>query len=105
MSSAESLALMMAQCPQVTTMGDNTAGSSANPRRIEDLPGGIEVNLPRWVDLMPDGEPLDVVGIAPDVRVETTADDFSDTVDPVLRAALDHLREQPQTERRPGKRR
>jgi hypothetical protein len=57
MSSAESLVLMLAQCPQVTTLGDRTAGSSANPRRLE-LPGEITVNLPRWIDLDPGGKPI-----------------------------------------------
>ena len=64
MSSAESFALMLAQCKQATTMGDRTAGSSANPRQIE-LPGKIVVNLPRWIDLDPDGKPIDTAGVAP----------------------------------------
>lgn len=91
MSSAESFALMMAQCPQVTTMGDHTAGSSANPRRLE-LAGGIAVNLPRWLDMDPSSKPIDLVGVAPAVPVKASAKDFTDTHDPVIEAALDLLR-------------
>ncbi len=102
MSSAESLALMMAQCPQVTTMGDRTAGSSANPRRLE-LPGKIVVNLPRWLDLDPDGKPIDAVGIEPEVPIATDPSAFTASSDPVLQAALERLRKIPEGERKPGK--
>jgi Peptidase family S41/Tricorn protease C1 domain len=90
MSSAESFALMLAQCPQVITMGDRTAGSSANPRRIKTNVG-ITVNLPRWLDMDPDGKPIDAVGVAPDIPVKTTSSDFSATKDKVLLAALRNL--------------
>jgi carboxyl-terminal processing protease len=103
MSSAESFALMMAQCPQVVTMGDTSAGSSANPRRLE-LACDITVNLPRWMDLDPDGKPIERIGIAPDVPVEAAPDSFTDESDPVLKAALERLRSTPGSERRPGRR-
>jgi C-terminal processing protease CtpA/Prc len=103
MSSAESFALMMAQCPQVVTMGERSAGSSANPRRLE-LACGITVNLPRWMDLDPDGKPIERIGIAPDVPVEAARDSFTDESDPVLKAALERLRSAPASERRPGRR-
>lgn len=91
MSSAESFALMLAQCPRVTTMGDHTAGSSANPRRLS--PGGsITVNLPRWLDMTPEGKPIDAVGVAPDVRVEAPEGAFTGDGDPVLDRALAGLR-------------
>jgi C-terminal processing protease CtpA/Prc len=103
MSSAESFALMMAQCPQVTTMGDRTAGSSANPRRRE-FPGGISVTVPQWIDMDPDGNPLDEEGYEPDVVVKARAGDFDDH-DPVIDAALKMLRRTPKGKRRPaGKR-
>ncbi len=101
MSSAESLALMFAQCPEVTTMGDRTAGSSANPRRLE-LPRGIIVNLPRWLDMDPAGEPIDAVGIAPMKPIKaTTVADFEET-DPVFEAAVKFLKKK--NNRKPGKR-
>jgi carboxyl-terminal processing protease len=103
MSSAESFALMLAQCPQVTTMGDRTAGSSGNPRTIE-LAGKIAVNLPRWIDLDPDGKPIDTVGVAPRLPIATKESDFTATADPVIVAALKRLREVPAADRKAGKR-
>lgn len=91
MSSAEAMTLMMGQCPNVTTLGDRTAGSSANPRQLE-AGVGIVVNLPRWNPLTADGKPFDTVGVAPDVLITATADDFTGTEDPVLTAAIKHLR-------------
>ncbi len=103
MSSAESFALMLAQTPQVTTMGDRTAGSSANPR-VLPLPEKIEVSLPRWLDMGPDGKLIDAVGVQPKVRVDAAPRAFTETSDPVLEAALKYLRKIPPDERKPGKR-
>ena len=102
MSSAESLALMFAQCPQVTTMGDRTAGSSANPRRLE-LECGITVNVPTWLDMDPAGNPIEHVGVAPDETVEAASEELTDTEDPVLAAALKRLRRTPKGDREPGR--
>ena len=101
MSSAESFALALAQCPQVTTLGDRTAGSSANPRRV-DAGAGIVVNLPRWIDMDPEGKPIDAVGVAPRVKIDAKPEDFSGDQDPVLAAALENLRTRPKTERLPS---
>ncbi|QDT89451.1 S41 family peptidase [Gimesia algae] len=91
MSSAEAFALMLAECPTVTTMGDRTAGSSGNPRRI-DAGAGIMVNLPRWIAYDVSGKPFETVGVQPDIKVKTTPDDFTKSSDPVLSAALQRLR-------------
>ncbi len=92
MSSAEAFALMLTQCPQVTTMGDRTAGASGNPRFIE-LPGGLRVSLPRWLALDADGNPFEGLGIAPDVTIEAAPEDFTAVSDPVLEQALARLRQ------------
>jgi hypothetical protein len=102
MSSAESFALMLSQGPQVTTVGDRTAGSSANPRRF-DLPGGIVVNVPRWLDLDPKERPLDERGVQPEVHVETRLSAFRQG-DPVMEAALKRLRKTSKGKRRPAHR-
>jgi peptidase S41-like protein len=91
MSSAESMALMFAQCPQVTTMGDWSAGSSANPRQLA-LPCGITVNVPQWLDMDPAGHPIEHVGVKPQKLVAAKPEDFTAEHDPVLEAAFDHLR-------------
>jgi carboxyl-terminal processing protease len=103
LSSAESMALMFAQCPQAITLGDRTGGSSGNPRLIE-LEGGIKVNLPRWHDMDPAGKPIEHVGIAPKVQLDVKPEEFTAVQDPVLEAALAHLRRQPESGREPGKR-
>ena len=87
LSSAESMALMFAQCPQVTTMGDYTGGSSANPRRVE-LSCGITVNLPRWLDMDPKGKPIEHVGVKPRKLIKTKPEDFTGEKDPVLESAI-----------------
>ena len=91
MSSAEALVLMLSQGPEVTTMGDRTAGSSGNPRSL-DAGAGITVNLPRWNDLDAEGKPFDAIGIPPDIAINTTTAGFSDQDDIVLAAALERLR-------------
>jgi C-terminal processing protease CtpA/Prc len=92
MSSAESFVMMLAQCPQVATMGDRTAGSSGNPYQLS-AGAGIHVNLPRWNPLTADGKPFDRVGIPPAVAIEAGKNAFHDDRDPVLEAALKRLRE------------
>lgn len=94
MSSAESFALMLSRCPQVKTLGDRTAGSSGNPRRLQVLGGRIVVSVPQWLDMGPDGRPIEGAGIVPDFLIETDSEDFTDTADPVLAAALAKLRGQ-----------
>jgi len=95
--------LMFAQCPQVTTMGDKTGGSSGKPRLLE-LEGGIKVNMPTWIDMDPAGNPIENVGIAPKVKIEAKPEEFTAVKDPVLDAALELLRKAPKAERKPGKR-
>lgn len=92
MSSAESFVLMMAQCPQAAVIGDCTAGSSANPRRLE-LDGNIFVNLPRWLDMDPGGKPIDALGVEPHIHVKASPKEFTDSQDPVMAAAIRHLEE------------
>jgi hypothetical protein len=101
MSSAESFALALAQCPQAITMGDRTAGSSGNPRRVE-AGAGIVVNLPRWIDMDPQGKPIDAVGIPPRVKVDAKPEDFRGNRDPVLSAALANLHKRVKTDGLPS---
>jgi len=102
-SSGEELALMLVQCPQVTTMGDRTAGSSAAPRRLE-LEGGIVVNLPRWNDCDAAGEPYEDRGVPVQIPITNDPKSFEAGSDPVIEGALERLRKLPSSERRPGRR-
>jgi len=94
MSSNESFIAMMSGAPQVTTMGDHTCGSSGNPRMLR-LPLDITVSLPRWIDLLPDGQPLDERGFQPQVHFEPPAGAFEGDRDDLLVAAFDRLRQVP----------
>jgi C-terminal processing protease CtpA/Prc len=90
MSSNESFLLMMKQVPGTVIVGSRSQGSSGNPKPF-DLGNGVTAFLPSWMDLTTDGHELEGVGIAPDIEVNVSANDFKDS-DPVLAAALEHLR-------------
>lgn len=90
MSSAESLAYMLQQAPNVELYGAPTAGSSGNPRVLE-LVGNIRVTVPQWLDLGPDMQPINQRGVQPDIRAEFDADAFTSEQDPVLSGALEAL--------------
>lgn len=68
-SSGEGFAQMLAALPHCTLVGQPTAGASGNPAPI-DLPNGVTVMYSRWVDLLPDGAPLEGHGVPPDVVIE-----------------------------------
>lgn len=89
MSSCEAFLLMMKQAPQAVLVGAASQGSSGNPQP-HDLQNGVTVFLPSWKAMMPTGEEFEGKGIAPDVVVAATADDFK-SADPVLAAALQVL--------------
>ena len=101
MSSNESFIAMMGELPQVTLMGDRTAGSSGNPQPID--PGAdVQVRMPRWIDYRPDRKPLDEVGIEPDVRFEAERAAFAGDRDDLLKAALERLRKSAAPTSRPS---
>jgi len=68
-SSAEGFALMMKAMDHVTLVGQPTRGASGNPHPVT-LPNGMKVWFSRWVSMEPDGTPIEVRGIQPDVKVE-----------------------------------
>ncbi|MBS0196012.1 MAG: S41 family peptidase [Planctomycetes bacterium] len=88
-SSNESFIAMMKHGANATLIGEKTLGSSGNPRRT-DLGNGVQISLPSWRDLMPDGSLLEGVGISPDVAAGQDANFESN--DPVLDAALAAVR-------------
>ncbi len=94
MSSNESFVAMMGECPNVTLMGDRTCGSSGNPAILTPVEG-LTVSLPQWIDLLPDGSPLDKRGVQPDVPFAAAEDAFSGDDDPLLAAALERMHREP----------
>ncbi len=85
MSSNEAFLLMM-RAAGATLVGENTLGASGNPQPVE-LGNGVTVYLPSWRAYQADGNPLEGVGLTPDVEVATNAADLP-AKDPVLEAAV-----------------
>jgi C-terminal processing protease CtpA/Prc len=90
-SSGEAFVQMMKCLPHVTTVGLPTRGASGNPRPFELEGLGVSVWFSRWVDLMPDDALFEGVGIAPDVKVDAEAKQYTQN-DPTLEKALEVLR-------------
>ena len=89
-SSGEGFVKMMKCLPHVTTVGLPTRGASGNPRPFELSRSGLTVYFSRWVDLTPDGQTFEGIGLPPDVRVNTAATEGDR--DPTLKKALEILR-------------
>jgi hypothetical protein len=86
-SSNESFIAAMGQLPNVTLVGDRTAGSTGNPGTFP-LGNGWSYTVSRWIEYTVDGQPIEDVGISPDVLVATGPEDFGMGRDPVLEWAL-----------------
>lgn len=97
-SSGEGFVKMMKCLPHVTTVGLPTRGASGNPRPFELSRTGVTVYYSRWVDVMPDGQTFEGIGIAPDVQVNPAATD--NERDPTLNKGLELLRKKVENHRR-----
>src|SRR6185369_14051716 len=90
-SSGEGFAKMLKALPHVTTVGLPTRGSSGNPGGVEVGDTGLTVYFSRWVDMLPDGTPIEGRGVPVKIKVEVPADGYKDA-DPTLAKALELLR-------------
>jgi hypothetical protein len=90
-SSGEGFVQMMKCLPQVTTVGLPTRGASGNPKPFAMSRTGLTVYFSSWVDMLPDGQPIEGVGIAPDTRVEALKSSYA-TADATLEKGLETLR-------------
>jgi C-terminal processing protease CtpA/Prc len=90
-SSGEGFAKMLKCLPHVTTIGMPTRGSSGNPKPFT-LPG-VEVTIvySRWVDMLPDGTPIEDRGVPPDVVVDLPESAYQQS-DPTWDRAVEVLR-------------
>lgn len=57
--------MMMKAIPRVTLIGQPTRGASGNPHPVQ-LSNGIQVMFSRWVSMLPDGSPIETIGVPPD---------------------------------------
>lgn len=90
MSSAEAFLLMLRQGRNVKLIGAASFGSSGNPKP-HLLENGVELYVPSWQAMRPDGSVFEGEGIAPDIIVEARPGEFKKG-DPVLQRALSYLR-------------
>ena len=90
MSSCEGFLLMMRKAPNCKLIGQRSYGASGNPKPTH-LGNGVTVYLPSWKAMLPDGSVFEGQGIAPDISVSTTPAALQKR-DPILQAALEHLR-------------
>ena len=86
-SSNESFIEAMRQLPNVTLVGDQTAGATANPGTFP-LASGWSYTVSRWIEYTADNQVIEDVGISPRVFVPASAGDFAQGRDPVLDWAL-----------------
>lgn len=87
-SSAEGFTLMLKSMPNVTHLGDTTAGSTGNPG-IFEMPNGWELFVSRWQVTDPEGNYVEDNGIAPDEVVWISQADRDAGRDSILEAAID----------------
>jgi C-terminal processing protease CtpA/Prc len=83
---------MLKALPQATLVGQPTRGSSGNPRPFK-LPGlELTVWYSRWVDLEPDGSPVEGRGIAPHVAVNEPPEAYRNR-DPTWEKAMEVMKQ------------
>lgn len=93
-SANESFCAQMAVCPNVTTMGEPTKGSTGSPIWFP-VGAEIEVAVPQWIAYLPNGELFDEKGVPPEVLFEYRRDAFEGNKDELLSMALTRLRKEP----------
>ncbi len=86
-SSAEDFVLAMRALPNVTVVGERTAGASGGPI-VRELANGWTYQLSEWIEYTPRRETFEGLGLAPDSLVQATLADAAHKVDPILERAL-----------------
>jgi hypothetical protein len=94
LSANESFCAQMSVCPQVTTMGDHTRGSTGFPMEF-NLSAQITARIPQWIAYLPDGQLFDERGVQPDVLFEGNKQSFTGNRDELMSMALERLRKSP----------
>ncbi len=96
LSSGELFPEVLKQLPNVTVVGDTTAGAGCNDRGEfrgdRHLPSGKMIHIPTGCICRYDGIPWEIVGVPPDIRVVQTQQDVAEGVDRQLEFALELLR-------------
>ncbi len=85
-STTENFIIALVDSGRAQTVGQRTGGSSGNPLRFT-LTGGAFVRFSTGAFHRLDGTPLEGLGIAPDIEVAWTVDDFRMGYDPAVETA------------------
>jgi C-terminal processing protease CtpA/Prc len=91
MSSAEMFVMAMQNLPQVTIVGDTTAGGVGNPI-FRELPNGWTYRLSTGITADAQRRIIEGVGIFPDVSVITTAADSANGIDRMLEKGIEIIK-------------
>jgi C-terminal processing protease CtpA/Prc len=86
-SSAEDFVLAMRALPNVTVLGDTTAGAAGGPI-VRELANGWTYQVSSWIEYGLDRTPFEGVGLAPDVLVKGSSTDWQHDSDPALERAV-----------------
>ncbi|RMG88622.1 MAG: hypothetical protein D6714_00380 [Bacteroidetes bacterium] len=90
-SACEGFTRMMKVFPNVTVVGDTTAGGSGNPI-YRELPNGWEYRLSTWLVAEPGSfDVLEGKGLPPDIQVNITEADSLAGIDRILEKAIELL--------------
>jgi len=92
---AELFVAALAGRDRAETVGQRTAGR-ASEQKLVRLPDGTGLWLSRARYLTPDGEPIDRVGVVPDVAVDVALPELGEPLpeeDPILERALEAIAE------------
>lgn len=92
---AELFVAALAGRDRAQTVGQRTAGRASEQKLIR-LPDGTGLWLSWARYLTPEGEPIDRVGVVPDVAVDVARPELGEPLpedDPILERALDHIAE------------
>ncbi|HVX38239.1 MAG TPA: S41 family peptidase [Gemmatimonadaceae bacterium] len=86
-SSAEDFVLATRVLPNVTVVGDTTAGASGNPL-VRELPNGWTFQLSTWIEYTPAKRVFENIGLAPDIYVSSTMSQMIAGHDPMIDRAI-----------------
>lgn len=90
LSAAEVFGLTLGVLPNVTLMGEATAGAHAT-MMYRNLPNGLEYSLPFERTFAADGMTYEGIGVTPDIAVPFDVEAFIQGDDKMLNAALQYL--------------
>ena len=91
MGAAEELLLGLDLLPQVTILGDTTAGAFSSVL-TRDLPNGWRYTLPKSVVFAHDGTCFEGIGLVPDSVVRNDRNEMLNQIDSPLVAAINHFK-------------